>query len=662
MRGLKSLETGNHGSPLPITFPTGRPARPILTMAADSTLIPKLPSYCQRRNAVLGGCSEAKQAKIPITDKTTVERANEALDATVLANRIFVVCARLYAPQCAGMEVRVDPFRHDRVGLTDEMRATLLEDPKAPFFKLRVDAAMLAMQKVGDVVTIVGDAGTELSLVVVGFHSLDAPMPATVVSRISSEYDGAACIIPVYGNDQAVTYILCQTAEGKPETAMLCSLHGKKAFRTNVLNGVRLIRAGPDEHIALDGQADTLPVCVTNPDDAMCGFNASLAFSTAAVRDGAQQHRVKSTSTAGTTIFIFLMGEAYDSLRCPWMSDIDRVARLHIALGFIKAITAEAHQACPALGQSITDHTFAAITRKNFQLMVQGSISLDLGWKRAFGEIRRHSDCDANAWIERHFGGIEQHAASRSVQDVLDQHMLNLVHNTWIADGSIADIKKRHGYSNAREKKVTAPPASAPALLYAALYEADRILEVLLTKYFKFSLKDLTARRQTQATLITDHRNMVRINTEPSCDAVGSAWDRDVDLHLEVDVAEDIEGFVANQQIDFNAAVERDRIIDENIGLDAALPAPAMPEEGDASTEAPTRSLYLQDLEDAMASAQDTGAFLDSLATLREKTDVSGHTDFRGNSNVLSEAQMAQRNRKVVLDAVAACLLSNVLS
>ena len=366
---------------------------------------------------------------------------------------------------------------------------------------------MLAMQKVGDVVTIVGDTGTELSLVVVGFHSLDAPMPATVVSRMNSEYDGAASKIPVYGNDQAIAYTLCQTAEGKPQTAMLCSLHGKKAFRTNVLNGVRLVRAGPDEYIALGGQADTLPMCVTNPDDGMCDFNASLAFSTATVRDGARQYWVKSTSTAGTTIFIFLMGEVYDSLRCPWMSDIDRVARQHLALGFVKAITTKAHQACPALGQSITDHTFAAITRKNFQLMVQGSISLDLGRKRAFGEIRRHSDCDVNAWIERHFGGIAQHAASRSVQDVLDQHMLNLVHNTWIADGSIVDIKKRHGYSNAREKKVTAPPTSAPSLLYAALYEADRILEVRLAKYFKFSLKDLIARNQTQAMLITDHRN-----------------------------------------------------------------------------------------------------------------------------------------------------------
>ena len=82
------------------------------------------------------------------------------------------------------------------------------------------------------------------------------------------------------------------------------------------------------------------------------------------------------------------MGDAYGAMGDASSSDLDRVAKLHLALGFMKAITAEAQKALPVLGESLKDHTIPATTRRNFQILVQGSNSLDLQWKEAFGEIR----------------------------------------------------------------------------------------------------------------------------------------------------------------------------------------------------------------------------------------------------------------------------------
>ena len=157
-----------------------------------------------------------------------------------------------------------------------------------------------------------------------------------------------------------------------------------------------------------------------------------------------------------------------------------------------------------------------------------------------------------------------------------DQHMLNLVNNTWVADGSIASIRKRHGYNTKPEKCIKAPPASELALIYATVYEADRGLELLLTKCFGFSLKSLTGLQQARsrsnpmarATLVEDPQRMVQIETEPCNESYDEGVDADSVLETEIAVAEDVEVFVANQQVDFDAIVERDRLIDENLEKD----------------------------------------------------------------------------------------------
>ena len=129
---------GLRGHPAaPITYPNDRdnPGRPTVSIAITSTLVPQLPSFCQRRHCILGGCDEADQAKVTIVSGTSVEQANLNLDKMVWANTIFVVAVRAYASGCAGMELHVEPYRHDRKSLTLELRSTLKKRAKAPYFK-----------------------------------------------------------------------------------------------------------------------------------------------------------------------------------------------------------------------------------------------------------------------------------------------------------------------------------------------------------------------------------------------------------------------------------------------------------------------------------------------------------------------------------------------
>ena len=237
--------------------------------------------------------------------------------------------------------------------------------------------------------------------------------------------------------------------------------------------------------------------------------------------------------------------------------------------------------------------------------------------------------------------------------------MLNLVNNTWVADGSIASIRKRHGYNTKPEECTKAPPASEPALIYAAMYEADRVLELLLTKFFGFSLKSLTGLQQApsrpnpmaRATLVEDPQRMVQIETEPCNESYDEEVGADSILETEIAVAEDVEGFVANQQVDFHASVERDRRIDENLGNDIRLPARLVAHPANVSTESPTRSSFLTELEAAITSADNKQIFLDSLVEMREKSDRSKHMRFNRPSAVIPEAEMARRARKTTLDA-----------